>query len=118
MSGFECRKTNIKNNKIRRMKMKKDLTTEIFKEVFEVEEDHNGKEFIFNKEVKGVFINFGDGDILVENDNFGTDEKYGCFKEGKRKAKLHPMQIVFSGLTTARICHDMYLDKNDEVKIF
>ena len=54
--------------------MKKDLTTEIFKEVFEVEEDHNGKEFIFNKEVKGVFINFGDGDILVENLTYLNNE--------------------------------------------
>ena len=38
------------------------------------------------------------GDIIVKNDNFGTRRKYADFTEGKKKANLHPLQIVFSGL--------------------
>ena len=73
-----------------------------------------------NKYVKAVIINFGDerGDIIVENDNFGTRRKYADFTNGKKKAGLHPMQIVLSGVDVARACGDRYVNKNDEVCYF
>lgn len=93
-----------------------DLTTKIYRDVFNVEEDHKN----VNKFLKAMVINFGDerGDIIVENDNFGTRRKYACFAEGKRKAGLHPMEIVFSGLEVARICHERYIDKNGIMQTF
>ena len=96
--------------------MKKDLTTKIYQEAFGIDENHEN----VNKFMKAVIINFGDdrGDIIVENDNFGTDEKYADFTEGKRKAGLHPMQIVFSGIETAKICHDRYIDAGGNIKTF
>ena len=91
---------------------KTDITTKIYKS-FGVTENHEN----INKIMKAVVINFGDerGDIIVENDNFGTRRKYACFTEGKKKAGLNPMQIVFSGIDVARICHDRYINQNDEV---
>ena len=73
-----------------------------------------------NKYVKAVIINFGDerGDIIVENDNFGTRRKYTDFTNGKKKAGLHPMQIVFSDIVIARACGDRYVNKNNEVCCF
>ena len=73
-----------------------------------------------NKYVKAVIINFGDerGDIIVENNNFGTRRKYADFTNGKKKAGLNPMQIVFSGVDIARVCGDRYVNKNDEVCYF
>ena len=73
-----------------------------------------------NKYVKAVIINFGDerGDIIVENDNFGTRRKYADFTNGKKKAGLHPMQIVFSGVDAARACGDRYVNKNNEICCF
>lgn len=73
-----------------------------------------------NKYVKAVIINFGDerGDIIVENDNFGTRRKYADFTNGKKKAGLHPMQIVFSGVDIARACGDRYVNKNNEIYCF
>ena len=73
-----------------------------------------------NKYVKAVIINFGDehGDIIVENDNFGTRRKYADFTNGKKKAGLHSMQIVFSGVDVARVSGDRYVNKNDEVCYF
>ena len=73
-----------------------------------------------NKYVKAVIINFGDerGDIIVENDNFGTRRKYADFTNGKKKAGLHPMQIVFFGVDVARACGDRYVNKNNEICCF
>lgn len=95
------------------MKAKADTTTKIYNDVFGVKENHEN----INKYVKAVIINFGDdrGDIIVENDNFGTRRKYACFTEGKKKVGLNPMQIVFSGIETARIFHDRYVNQNGEV---
>lgn len=95
---------------------KKDITTHIYKEAFGVEEDHSK----VNSFMKAVIINFGDerGDIVVDNDNFGTRRKYADFTEGKKKAGLHPLQIVFSGIDDAKIFHTKYIDKNGEVKQF
>lgn len=73
-----------------------------------------------NKYVKAVIINFGNerGDIIVENDNFGTRRKYADFTNGKKKAGLHPMQIVFTDINIARVSGDRYVNKNDEVCYF
>lgn len=96
--------------------MKAEKTTKIYKEVFDVEENHEK----INKFVKAVIVNFGDdrGDIIVKNDNFGTCRKYADFTNGKKEAGLHPLQIVFSGLEMARICHDRYIGKDDKVHTF
>lgn len=93
--------------------MKADLTTKIYKNVFDVKENHDK----VNRFIKAVIINFGDerGDIIVENDNFGTRRKYADFTEGKKKAGLHPMQIVFSGLEMAHLSHNRYINQNDEI---
>lgn len=95
---------------------KADLTTKIYDEIFDVKENH----FNVNREVKAVIINFGDnrGDIVVKNDNFGTRRKYADFTNGKKEAGLHPMQIVFSGVDVAAICHDRYIDKHGNVRVF
>lgn len=92
---------------------KKDLTTKIYKDIFDYDEDHGD----VNSFMKAVVINFGDerGDIIVENDNFGTGRKYADFTEGKKKAGLHPMQIVFSGIELAKIEHTRYVNANDEI---
>lgn len=73
-----------------------------------------------NKYVKAVIINFGDerGDIIVENDKFGTRRKYADFTNGKKKAGLHPMQIVFSGVDIAKVCGDRYVNKNNDICCF
>ena len=96
--------------------MKADVTTKIYKNVFDIQENHEK----VNKYVKAVIINFGDerGDIVVSNDNFGTRRKYADFTEGKKAAGLHPMQIVFSGFEMAHICHDRYINQDDEVCTF
>ena len=96
--------------------MKKDITTKIYKDVFGIEENHEN----VNKFLKAMIINFGDerGDIIVENDNFGTRRKYADFTEGKKKAGLHPMTIVFTGVESAKIMHDRYIDKNGNVQTF
>lgn len=92
---------------------KRELTTEIYDKIFGIKENHGR----INKYVKAVIINFGDerGDIIVENDNFGTRRKYADFTEGKKKAGLHPMQIVFSGIEDARLFHQKFIDKDGKV---
>ena len=96
--------------------MKADITTKIYRNVFNEKEDHTD----VNKFVKGVIVNFGDerGDIIVCNDNFGTRRKYADFTEGKKKAGLHPLQIVFGGLNYARACHDKYIGADDKIHEF
>jgi len=96
--------------------MKKELTTKIYKNVFDVEENHKN----VNKFVKAVVINFGDsrGDIIVKNDNFGTRRKYADFTNGKKEAGLHPLQIVFTGLEIARITHERYMNEKNEICYF
>ena len=85
---------------------KVELTTKIYKEVFDIDENH----FNVNREVRAVVVNFGDkrGDIIVKNDNFGTRRKYADFTNGKKEAGLHPMQIVFSGLKMAKLCGEIH----------
>lgn len=96
--------------------MKIDVTTEIYRKCFGIKEDHGN----VNKWLKAVIINFGDarGDIVVENDNFGTRRKYACFTEGKKKAGLHPLQIVFSGLDLVVKGKDKYINAQGEVQYF
>ena len=94
--------------------MKADKTTKIYKKFFGVKEDHED----VNKYVKAVIINFGDGDIIVENDNFGTRRKYADFTNGKKAAGLNPYQIVFSGVETARLFHTRYIGKDGEIHEF
>ena len=91
--------------------MKKEVTTKITKKLG-VEENHIN----INKEVKAVIINFGDSrdDIVVENDNYGTRRKYADFTEGKKKAGLNPLQIVFSGLDFITE-EDRYIGKDNQV---
>lgn len=95
--------------------MKADLTTKIYKELGFKENHKNVNSF-----VKAVIINFGDerGDIVVKNDNFGTRRKYADFTEGKKQAGLHPAQIVFSGIETAHMFHERYINENDEIVTF
>lgn len=95
--------------------MKCDATTKIYRAWGKVIDQPN-----VNKYIKAVIINFGDerGDIIVENDNFGTRRKYADFTNGKKKAGLNPMQIVFSGVDVARVSGDRYVNKNDEVCCF
>lgn len=95
--------------------MKADKTTQFYKK-FGFDENH----FMINKVVKAVIVNFGDkrGDIIVENDNYGTKRKYADFAEGKKKAGLHPMQIVFAGLESACIMKDRYIRSDGQIHIF
>lgn len=92
------------------------MTTKIYKNVFDVEENHKN----VNKFVKAVVINFGDsrGDIIVKNDNFGTRRKYADFTNSKKEAGLHPLQIVFTGLEIARITHERYMNEKNEICYF
>lgn len=96
--------------------MKADATTKFYKKVFNVEESHTN----VNKFLKAVIINFEDerGDIIVYNDNFGTRRKYADFTKGKKAAGLHPLQIVFAGVDIAKVCHDRYINANDEICTF
>lgn len=96
--------------------MKIDSTTKLYRDAFGIREDHTN----VNRIVKAVVINFGDerGDIIVTNDNFGTRRKYADFTNGKKAAGLNPMQIVFSGLECAHICHDRYIGPDDRIHEF
>lgn len=96
--------------------MKADITTKLYKRIVGANENHEN----VNKYVKAVIINFGDdrGDIVVENDNFGTRRKYADFTEGKKAAGLNPCQIVFSGVEIARLFHDRYIGKDDKIHKF
>lgn len=96
--------------------MKTDRTTKLYKKVFKITENHKN----INKLVKGVFVNFGDerGDIFVENDNFKTRRKYADFTNGKKKAGLNPLQIVFSGLELAALSHDKFSGADDKIHDF
>lgn len=97
--------------------MKKELTTRLYKDVFDIDEVHTN----VNKFIKAVIVNFGDerGDIIVKNDNFGTRRKYADFTNGKKEAGLNPLQIVFSGLyIEVNFENSRYINKNDEVCYF
>lgn len=96
--------------------VKADISTNIYQSVFGITENHMD----VNRHVKAVIINFGDerGDIIVENDNFGTRRKYADFTEGKKKAGLHPLQIVFSGVDVAHQFGDRYINEKDEICTF
>lgn len=91
--------------------MKREVTR-LITERLGIKENHTN----VNKEIKAVIVNFGDkrGDIIVENDNFGTRRKYTDFTNGKKKAGLNPLQIVFLGLNI--FCDDdRYIGKDDQV---
>lgn len=94
----------------------KDIVANIYKNVF----DSDIAQENINSYVKAVIINFGDerGDIIVENDNFGTNERYADFTEGRKKAGLHPMQIVFTGLEIAHVLGDRYIGADDQIHKF
>lgn len=97
--------------------MKKELTTRLYKDVFDIDEVHTN----VNNFIKAVIVNFGDerGDIIVKNDNFGTRRKYADFTNGKKEAGLNPLQIVFSGLDIeVNFENSRYINKNDEVCYF
>ena len=96
--------------------MKIEKTTKMYRDIFGIQEDHTG----VNKLVKAVIINFGDnrGDIIVTNDNYGTRRKYADFTEGKRAAGLNPNQVVFNGLELARIFHERYIGRDDQIHQF
>lgn len=95
--------------------MKMEKSTRIYKSCG-IEEDHTN----INKFCRAVLLNFGDdrGDIVVENDNFGTRRKYADFTNGKKKAGLHPLQIVFSGIDNEHFFGTKYIDANENIKIF
>ena len=96
--------------------MKKEITTKIYNEVFDVKENHEK----INTFCKAVVINFGDerGDIIVANDNFRTRRKYADFTNGKKEAGLHPLQIVFTGLYTAKVFDQKYINSKNEICFF
>lgn len=96
--------------------MKADFTTKIYKNIFGIRENHDN----INSFLKAVILNFGDerGNIIVSNDNFGSRKKYADFTEGKKKAGLYPIQIVFTGLDDARFFHTKYINENDEICTF
>lgn len=95
--------------------MKADITTKLYKSAG-FKEDHKS----VNKLVKAVIINFGDerGDIIVTNDNYGTRRKYADFTEGKKKAGLHPLQIVFGGLDFEKETDDRFIDGDGKERYF
>lgn len=95
--------------------MKADITTKLYKSAG-FKQDHKS----VNKLVKAVIINFGDerGDIVVTNDNYGTRRKYADFTEGKRKAGLHRLQIVFGGLDFAKSSEDRFIDGEGNIRYF
>lgn len=95
---------------------KRDITTAIYDSVFGIKENHTN----VNKIVKAVIINFGDerGDIIVNNDNFGTRRKYADFTEGKKRAGLHPLQIVFSGIDCEAVCGGRFIGPDEKIHSF
>lgn len=95
--------------------MKADITTKMYRRMG-YKEDHEN----VNSYMKAIIINFGDarGDIIVKNDNYGTDRKYADFTNGKKEAGLHPAQVVFSGVTNAKLFHDRYIDSDNIVRTF
>ena len=99
-----------------RIKMKADTLTRAAEKTLGIRFDNGG----INRNVKAVIVNFGDerGDIVVENSNFGTRRKYPDFDEGKKKAGLCPLQIVFSGIAAARLCGDRYIGRDGAVHSF
>lgn len=95
----------------------KEMSTQIYKKVFGLKENH----YQVNRYVKSVIIDFGEkhgGEVVVKNDNFGTTEKYADFTNGKKEAGLHPMQIVFRGIDTARELHDKFVAPDDKIYRF
>jgi len=96
--------------------MKKEITSKIYKKVFNIKENHKN----INNYLKAVIINFNDerGDIIVYNDNFKTKRKYADFTQGKKEARLNPLQIVFSGLENAVLFNERYIDANDNIRSF
>lgn len=73
--------------------MKKELTTRLYKDVFDIDEVHTN----VNKFIKAVIVNFGDerGDIIVKNDNFGTRRKYADFTNGKKRSWIKSITDCF-----------------------
>lgn len=93
-----------------------DITNKIYKEVFNCEFDQKD----INKYVKAVIINFGDerGDIVVYNDNFGTNEKMADFTNGKKAAGLNPLQIVMTDIEFEHKCGTRYIGSDDKIHTF
>ena len=95
---------------------KMDLSAKNYRDVFGIRENH-GK---VNRFVKAVIINEGDdrGDIIVANDNYGTNRKYANFTEGKKAAGLPPTYIAFPGVETAIMCKQKYIGPDDKIHVF
>lgn len=94
--------------------MKRDVTTRIYDKVFNVKENHNK----VNEFVKAIILEFSDRIVIVENDNFGTKRKYADFTEGKKKAGLNPLQIVFTGIENEKLFHTKYVGGDNKVHTF
>lgn len=94
--------------------MKADITTKIYKSIFGIKENHKN----INSFLKAVILEIDGKEIIVENDNYGTRRKYADFTEGKKKAGLNPLQIVFSGIEAESIFHTKYIGKDDCIHEF
>lgn len=92
--------------------MKQDLTDKIYKDVFNFDISEN-LNINLNKYIKAIILDFHDKSVVVENDNFGTRRLKMCFTEGKKKAGLHPFQIVFAGISSE--LETRYIDKNGNI---
>lgn len=94
--------------------MNKDINTQINKNLG-YKENHTN----INKEVKAVVLTLDMGHtVIVENDNYGTRRKYADFTQGKKKAGLHPLQIVFSGLDIEKALGGEYIGKDNKIHNF
>lgn len=93
--------------------MKADKTIKMYKKLGLGIFDPNKS---INKQVKAIIVNFGDerGDIIIKNENFGTRKKYPDFTEGKKKAGIHPMQIVYSG-ALAHELHEKFINEKGQI---
>lgn len=72
-----------------------------------------------NKVLKSVIVDFkdGNGEIIIDNDNFGTRRKYPDFHPEKHG--LHRAQIVCGGIwCAAHIDDQAYIDNNNNICYF
>lgn len=99
--------------------MGKDFMTDFYEKAFDIDIDCKG----FNDIVRGLVVELYDADgnmntYLVDNDNFGTDEEGMCFNDGRRKAGLPPMQVVFWGIEEAIENDRKFIDADNNIRSF